>query len=46
MSDPGNETSGDALPRGLKIFLAAGVVVLLVVLVSMHLTGHSFHHGP
>jgi hypothetical protein len=42
MSDPNNETTAD-LPRGLKIFLAAVGVFLVVVLVSMHLTGHSFH---
>jgi hypothetical protein len=46
MSDPDNETTGDGLSRGLKIFLAAGIGVFLVVVhVSMHLTGHSFHHG-
>jgi hypothetical protein len=46
MSDPDNETAGNGLPRGLKILLAAGIGVFLVVVhVSMHLTGHSLHHG-
>jgi hypothetical protein len=44
MSDPENETTGDGLPRELKIFLA-GFGVFLVVVVLMHLTGHTFHHG-
>jgi hypothetical protein len=46
MSDPDNETIGDGFSRGLKIYLAAGVgVLLLAVHISMHLTGHSLHHG-
>jgi len=46
MSDPDNESAGDGLSRGFKIFLAASIGVFLVVVhVSMHLTGHSFHHG-
>jgi IS4 transposase len=41
-----SKTINDGLPQGLKIFLAAGIgVFLVVVLVSMHLTGHSLHHG-
>jgi hypothetical protein len=46
MSHPDNKTTGDGLSRGLRIFLAAGIGVFLVVVhVSMHLSGHSFHHG-
>jgi hypothetical protein len=45
MSDPGNEITGLGLSRGRKIFLAAGVGVILVVHISMHLIGHSLHHG-
>jgi hypothetical protein len=46
MSHPDNKTTGDGLSRGLKIFLAAGTGVFLVMVhVSMHLTGHSLHHG-
>ncbi|MBS1805527.1 MAG: hypothetical protein JST28_19360 [Acidobacteria bacterium] len=46
MFDPDNKTAGGGLSRGLKIFLAAGIGVFLVVVhVSMHLTSHSFHHG-
>jgi hypothetical protein len=46
MSHPDNQTTGDGLSRGLKIFLAAGIGMFLVVVhVSMHFTGHSFHHG-
>jgi hypothetical protein len=34
------------LSRGLRISLAAGVGALVVVVhVSMYLTGHGFHHG-
>lgn len=44
MSDPENETTGDGR-RGLKILLAAGIGVFLVVVhISLHLTGHSLHH--
>lgn len=42
MSDPDDETTG-GLTRGLKISLASIGAFLLVVVVSMHLTGHSFH---
>jgi hypothetical protein len=46
MSSPGNETIGDGHSRGLRISLAAGVAAFLVVIhISMYLTGHSFHHG-
>ena len=38
--------TGDGVPRGLKIFVAAGIgAVVVIMLVSMHLTGHGFHHG-
>jgi hypothetical protein len=44
--DADNETIGNPFPRGLKIFLAAGLgVFALVLLISMHFTGHSFHQG-
>jgi hypothetical protein len=46
MSDSENDATGDGLSRGLRIFLAAGIAVFLVVVhFSMHLTGHGFHHG-
>jgi hypothetical protein len=46
MSDSDNETTGDGLPRGLKIYFAAGIGVFLVAVhISMHLTGHSLHYG-
>jgi hypothetical protein len=46
MSGPDSETVGDGLPRGLRISLAAGIAVFLVMVhISMHLAGHSFHHG-
>ena len=46
MSSPDNETTGGILSRGLRISLAAGVGVLVVVVhLSMYLTGHGFHHG-
>ena len=46
MFDFENGATADGLSRGLKIFLAAGIGVFLVVVhVSMHLTSHSFHHG-
>ena len=46
MSHPDNETTGDGLSRGLKIFLTAGVVMFLVVVhVSRHFTSHNFRHG-
>jgi hypothetical protein len=46
MSPPDDETTGDGLCRGLKIFLAAGIGVFLVVVhISLHLTAHSLHSG-
>jgi hypothetical protein len=40
------ETVGNGLPRGLRISLAAGVGAFVVVVhISMYLTGHGFHHG-
>jgi hypothetical protein len=40
----GDRTRG-GFPRGLRMFIAAGIGVLVVVqLVSMHLTGHGLHH--
>jgi len=37
---------GSILSRGLRISLAAGVGALVVVVhISMYLTGHGFHHG-
>lgn len=46
ISDSDNETTGDGLSRGFKIALATCIGVFLVVVhISMHLTGHSFHHG-
>jgi len=46
MSDPDNQTTGDGPSRGNKLVLAASIGVFLVVMhVSMHLTGHSFHHS-
>ena len=46
MSEPDNETIGGILSRGLKISLAAGAGALVVVVhISMYLTGHGFHHG-
>ncbi len=46
MSGPDNERIGGGLPRGLKIYFAAGIGVFLVAVhISMHLTGHSLHHG-
>jgi hypothetical protein len=45
-SDPKNPTMGEGLPRGLKIFLAAGIsVFVLVELLSLLFSGHSLHHG-
>ena len=44
ISGPPNEING--LFRGLRISLAAGVGAFLVVVhISMYLTGHSFHDG-
>jgi len=46
MSDSENRATGDGPSRRLRISLAAGIGVFLVVVhVSMHLTGHGFHHG-
>jgi len=46
MSSPDNETIGGILSRGPKISFAAGVGVLVVVVhISMYLSGHGFHHG-
>ena len=46
ISGPDNKTIGGILSRGLKISLAAGVGAFLVVVhISMHLIGHSFHSG-
>jgi hypothetical protein len=45
MSDPDNQTTGDGFPGRFKSFLAMGIgVFLIVVLVSIHLTGHNLHH--
>jgi hypothetical protein len=45
-SGPGNETIREGLSRGLRISLAAGVAAFLVVVhISIYLTGYSFHHG-
>jgi hypothetical protein len=44
-TDPDNEATRDSSPRGLKIFLAAGIGVFVVLLVWIYLTGHSLHHG-
>jgi hypothetical protein len=41
-----NDTVGGILCRGPRISLAAGVGALVVVVhISMYLTGHGFHHG-
>jgi hypothetical protein len=46
MSDTDRETIGNGLSRGLRISLAAGTGAFLVVVhISMYLTGHGFHHG-
>jgi uncharacterized membrane protein len=45
-SDSGKQTTSDGFPRGLGIFLVAGIgALLLVVLASSYLTGHGLHHG-
>jgi hypothetical protein len=45
VSEPNNDI-GRLLARGLKISFAAGVGVLVVVVhISIYLTGHGFHHG-
>jgi hypothetical protein len=46
MSGSDSETIGDGLFRGFRISLAACVGAFLVVVhISMYLTGHNFHHG-
>jgi hypothetical protein len=46
MSEADNGAIGGILSRGLKISLAAGAGELVVVVhISMYLTGHGFHHG-
>jgi hypothetical protein len=46
ISSPGNEIIREGLSRGLRISLAAGVAAFLVVVhISIYLTGHSLHHG-
>lgn len=46
VSGRNKETIGDSLSRGLRISLAAGVGAFLVVVhISMYLTGYGFHHG-
>lgn len=46
MSDSDRETVGNSLSRGLRISLAAGTGAFIVVVhISMYLTGHGFHHG-
>jgi hypothetical protein len=40
------ETIGNSLSRGRRISLAAGAgAFVVVVYISMYLTGHGFHHG-
>jgi len=46
MSGPNRETIGIGLSRGLGISLVGGVGAFLVVVhISIYLTGHSFHHS-
>jgi hypothetical protein len=46
MFGPNNETFGNGLSRRLRISLAASTGAFVVVVhVSMYLTGHGFHHG-
>lgn len=46
MSAPINEVVGNGLSRGRRIFAAATVGGFVVVVhLSIYLTGHSFHHG-
>jgi hypothetical protein len=41
-----DETSGNGLSRGLRISLAAGTGAFLVMVhISMYLTGHGLHRG-
>jgi hypothetical protein len=45
MSARNKETVWNGLSRGLRITLAAGAGAFVVVVhLSMYLTGHSFHH--
>jgi hypothetical protein len=46
ISDSDNGIGGDVPSRGLKLVLAAGIgVFLMVVHISVYLTGHGLHHG-
>jgi hypothetical protein len=46
ISAPRNETIGGVFSRRLRISLAAGAATFVVVVhISMFLTGHGFHHG-
>ena len=46
MSGLDNGRTGDGLSRGIKLVLATGIGVFLVVVhISMHLTSYSLHHG-
>jgi hypothetical protein len=46
ISDSDNGIGGDVPFRGLKLVLAAGIgVFLMVVHISVYLTGHGLHHG-
>jgi hypothetical protein len=46
MSGSNKKSFGGSFSRGLRISLAAGVGAFVVLVhVSMFLTGHSFHHG-
>lgn len=44
--DSGDKTTGDGFPHGLRILLATGIGVFVVMVhLSLHLAGQSFHHG-
>jgi len=46
ISDPENGPAGDSLPRGLNVYLAAGIGLFIVAIhISIHLTNHGFLHG-
>ena len=46
MSNPDDQAGGGGLSRELRIALAAGIGVFVVVAhLAVHLTGHGFHHG-
>jgi hypothetical protein len=46
MANPDRKTIGSGLSRGLRISLAADAGLFVVVVhVSMCLSGHGFHHG-